>query len=100
MKSLLMLLTLGAIIGASAAHAQSITVDQPSVPLATSAPNAATAATRSVSMKHALSLNWARVTASRDANGKLVAQCTVEPNPIFAAARKRAATNTTTQRKK
>lgn len=51
-------------------------------------------------MNYELSLNWTRVTASRDVSGKLVAQCTVEPNPVFAAARKRAATHTTTQRKK
>lgn len=100
MKSLLILLAIGTFAGASAAHAQSITVDQPPVPLAKSAPAATTAATRGVAIKHELSLNWARVTASRDANGKLVAQCTVEPNPVFAAARKRAAVNTTTQRKK
>lgn len=100
MKSFVVLLAIGAIAGASAAHAQSITVDQPPVALATSAPNATTTATRGVAMPHELSLNWARVTASRDANGRLAAQCAVEPNPTFAAARKHAAINTTTQRKK
>lgn len=100
MKAPLILLSISVIAASSVAHAQSITVDQPPVPLAKSASNATTATTRGVAMKHELSLNWARVTGSRDANGKLVAQCTVEPNPIFAAIRKRAAASTTTQRKK
>lgn len=98
MKSSLILLTIGALAGASATYAQSITVEQPPVTLAKSTPYTATVASRNPAMKHELSLNWARVTASRDARGKLVAQCTVEPDPIFAAVRKRAATNTTRQR--
>lgn len=100
MKSLALLLVSGAIAAASAAHAQSISVDQPPVALAKRAATKTAASATLVTMKHELSLNWARVTASRDASGKLVAQCTVEPNPGFASARRRAAVNTTTQRRK
>lgn len=94
-----MLLAMTTLVASSAAFAQTISVDQPPMPLATHAPNAAPGMTTEVPMRKALSLNWARVTAGRDANGKLVAQCTVEPEPAFAAARKRAGI-TTTQRKK
>lgn len=100
MKPLLSLLVIGAMLGTPAVHAQSISIDQAPVALAKTAASAATAPSGNIAMKHELSLNWARVTASRDANGKLVAQCTVEPNPVFVAARTRTARHTTTQRKR
>ncbi|MDN5925438.1 MAG: hypothetical protein L0H70_10640 [Xanthomonadales bacterium] len=96
MKPFLIALSIAAIAGAPGLHAQTITIDQPPVALPAQASNSTDAASQPMLEKHLLSMNWARVSGTRDASGKLVAQCTVETNPVFAGARQRMATEANT----
>lgn len=85
MKPSVLLLAIATIVGAPMSHAQSIKVSQPATPVALTSSAQPDAKTQSVAMHRVASPNWARVVATRGADGKLTARCIVEPNPEIAA---------------
>lgn len=99
MKPYLLLLAIATMAGAPMSHAQSIKVSQTAAPVALTQSAQPDAKAQSVAIHRVATPNWARVVATRGADGKLTARCIVEPNPEIAA-NKRANQNTNRKHRK
>lgn len=96
MKYSVLLLAVATMAGIPLSHAQSITESQAETPMTLTRSAQPVSKAQSIAIRHEITPNWARVVATRGADGTLTARCIVETNPEVAAAK---GANKTTTRK-